>query len=256
MPSPPGHSQFLLARDLKFLPDVALPIAEYPPQERPRERMLLHGPSSLSDLEIVALLLGGGRSLTRAGLLLDSVGGLAGLSDPCPHELARIPGLGDASSTALVAAIEISRRIGRVSAPFGGRLRQPSDVTDFVRARLRGAQQEIFMVLGLDARQRVRLVRQVGVGSLAHVDVHPREVFRPLIRAGMHSAILVHNHPSGVAEPSDADIELTQRLVDVGRLVGIRVLDHLVVTDHTSVSLCGSGLLPPPSPTPAQQREL
>lgn len=100
------------------------------------------------------------------------------------------------------------------------------------------------MVLGLDARQRVRLVREVAQGSLAHVDVHPREVFRPLVRAGMHSAILVHNHPSQDADPSEADIDLTHRLVEVGRLVGIPVLDHLVVTRTRSVSVAALGLMP------------
>lgn len=222
---------------------VPLSIAETLPQERPRERMLLYGSNSLSDVELIALLLGGGRALTRAGALLDDVGGLAGLVDPCPHELAKIPGVGDASSTALVAAIELARRLGRLTLPYGERLKDPSAVAEFVRGHLRGAGQEVFVVVGLDARQRVRLVRQVGLGSLAHVDVHPREVFRPLLRAGVHSVILVHNHPSGEPEPSHADVELTERLVDVGQLVGIRVLDHLVVSDFGYVSLAAAGLM-------------
>jgi DNA repair protein RadC len=90
-------------------------------------------------------------------------------------------------------------------------------------------------------------VRQIAVGSLAQVDVHPREVFRPLVRSGMHSVILVHNHPSGDVEPSDADLELTRRLSDVGRLVGIPVLDHLVVTRTDSISMATLGLLPTPT---------
>ncbi|TPV94619.1 MAG: DNA repair protein RadC [Myxococcales bacterium FL481] len=223
---------------------VPLPIADVMPQERPRERMLLYGAQALSDVELIALLVGGGRALMRAAVVLDGVGGLPGLADPCPHELAKIPGMGDASSTALVAAIELSRRLGRLRLPYGKRLRDPAAVTDFVRGHLRGARQEVFVVVGLDARQRVRLVRQVGLGSLAHVDVHPREVFRPLLRAGVHSAILVHNHPSGEAEPSLADVELTERLAAVGQLVGIRVLDHLVVSDFGSTSLAAAGLLP------------
>jgi DNA repair protein RadC len=96
---------------------------------------------------------------------------------------------------------------------------------------------------GLDARQRVRIVELVAIGSLSSVEVHPREVFRPLVRAGMHSVIAVHNHPSGDATPSEADLELTRRLADVGVLVGIPLLDHLVVTRQEVVSMAGLGLL-------------
>lgn len=208
--------------------------------------MLTYGASQLADVELVALLLGGGRALSRASALLERVGGLAGVARSAPRELAVLPGLGDASATALAAAVELSRRLGRVELPWSASLRQPADAAGFARAELRGYPQEHFVVLGLDSRQRVRLVRTVGVGSLAQVDVHPREVFRPLIRAGVHAVILVHNHPSGDPEPSEADVELTHRMAEVGRLVGIPVLDHLVVTDADFCSLAALGLLPGP----------
>jgi len=214
------------------------------PQERPRERLALHGSEALSNLELVALLLGGGRSLERAASLLDEVGGLGGLVAASPHELGRASGVGQASATAVCAAVELGRRIALLELPYATALRQPSDVAEYVRALLGAAPQEVFVVLGLDARQRVRLVRRVGMGSLAHVDVHPREVYRPLVRAGMHAVILVHNHPSGDPDPSDADLELTRRLVEAGRLIGIPVLDHLVVTPYDSVSLSALGLIP------------
>ncbi len=103
------------------------------------------------------------------------------------------------------------------------------------------------MVIGLDARLRVQVVREVGLGTVAAVTVHPREVFRPLIRAGAHSTLLVHNHPSGEPKPSRADIELTERLVDVGWLLGVPVLDHLIVSDGGETSLVESGLMPTPT---------
>lgn len=106
------------------------------------------------------------------------------------------------------------------------------------------------MVLGLDARLRVQIVREVGLGTVAAVTVHPREVFRPLVRAGAHSALLVHNHPSGDPKPSHADIELTERLVDVGWLLGVPVLDHLIVSDGGETSLAESGLMPSPTALP------
>ena len=211
--------------------------------ERPRERALVHGVAALADRELVALILGGGRALERGAAVLECVGGLAKLDGMLPQELAMLPGVGMASATALCAAAELGRRIAASEMSFAAALRQPSDVADYLRARLRGATQELFVILGLDARQRVRLVRTVAMGSLAHVDVHPREVFRPLIRAGMHSVILVHNHPSGDAEPSQADIELTRRLGDVGLLVGVPVLDHFVVTSKRTVSLASLGVV-------------
>jgi DNA repair protein RadC len=210
---------------------------------RPRERIMLHGRAALSDMELIALVLGGGNSLQRAALLLQHFGGLRELDAASPHELAEVAGMGVASAAAVAAAFELGRRVALTDLPYTAPLRTPDDVAAYARARIGGMDREEFLLLGLDARQRVRLVHSVAVGSLSQVDVHPREVFRPLVRAGMHSVILVHNHPSGDAHPSGADVELTNRLCEVGRLVGIPVIDHLVVTRTDSVSFSGMGLL-------------
>jgi DNA repair protein RadC len=206
--------------------------------------MMLYGREALADAELVALVLGGGRSMRRAVEVLERTGGLRGLASAGPHELVDIPGVGDAAATALVAAIELGRRIEQIDLPYATPMRGPDDVTRYLRALIGDAQQETFLVLGLDARQRVRLVRTVALGSVAQVDVHPREVFRPLVRAAMHSVVLVHNHPSGEPEPSHADLELTRRLAEVGRVVGIPVLDHLIVTRTRSLSLAALGAVP------------
>ncbi|NVB39267.1 DNA repair protein RadC [Pseudenhygromyxa sp. WMMC2535] len=205
--------------------------------------MLLYGPGALADHELVALLLGGGRAVQRAQGVLDALGGLGGLSRACAHELRELPGIGDAGSTALAAAVELKRRFDRLELPWGRQLRSPREVETFLRSLLQGATQEHFMIVGLDARQRVRMVRTVGVGSLSRVEVHPREVFRPLLRAGMHSCMIVHNHPSGDARPSEADIDLTERLVDIGLFLGVPVLDHVVISDRGFVSLAELGLV-------------
>jgi DNA repair protein RadC len=217
---------------------------EIPSSERPRERLMLFGAEALGDTELLALVLGGGSSMRRALTLLERSGGLGGLAASGPHELRTIPGIGIAGATAVSAALELARRLGRLELPYTTALRGPEDVARYARATFGDADQETFVVLGLDARARVRLVRTVAIGSVAHVDVHPREVFRPLVRAGLHSAIAVHNHPSGEPDPSQADIELTRRLADVGRLLGIPLLDHLVVTRTRSVSLATLGLVP------------
>ena len=210
--------------------------------EQPRERLMLYGAASLSDSELVALVLRGNAASDRARELLDGVGGVLGLAHSDAHELAG-HGASRVGASSLAAAVELARRVARAEFPWSLPLRRPGDVAEYVRAALRGSTQEHFLVLGLDARQRVRMQRTVAIGSLAHVDVHPRELFRPLVRAGMHSAILVHNHPSGDPEPSEADIDLTHRMTEVGRLLGIPVLDHLVVTDTESTSLAALGVL-------------
>jgi DNA repair protein RadC len=214
------------------------------PVELPRERMMLYGRAALCEVELLALVLGGGRALKRGVALLDRFGGLAGLDRASPQELCTTAGVGQAGATALCAALELSRRLAQIDLPYATAVRSPADVAQYVRAMIGQADEERFMVLGLDARQRVRMVKTVAIGTLSQVDVHPREVFRPLVRGGMHSVIVVHNHPSGDAEPSDADIELTHRLAEVGRLVGIPLLDHLVTTARSSVSMASLGLLP------------
>ena len=222
------------------------PLHALAPLERPRERMLVLGPPTLADLELVALVLGGGHALRRADLLLRAVGGLGGLARALPQELAALPGIGEASATALCASVELARRLERLSLPCERPLGDPEAVHRFAQATLRGVAQEVFLVIGLDARQRVRLCREVGRGTVAAVQVHPREVFSPLVRAAAHAAILVHNHPSGEVEPSHADIELTARLCQVGWTLGIPILDHLIVSDGARASLCELGLMPPP----------
>ena len=214
------------------------------PSDRPRERLSVFGPASLRDHELVALVLGGGRSLLRASAALAQIGGLRGLRSASPLELMQLDGLGEAGASALCAAFELGRRAAQLELPLGTPLRNPTDVGVYVRARLGDAPSERFLVLGLDARQRVRVVETVAIGTVSSVEVHPREVFRPLVRAGLHSAIAVHNHPSGDPSPSDADLELTRRLVDVGVLLGIPLLDHLVVTTREVVSMAALGLLP------------
>lgn len=220
------------------------------PLERPRERMLVLGPSTLGDGELVALILGGGHSMRRADLLLRALGGLGGLAQALPQELAELPGIGEASATALCAAVELARRLERITLPCERWLGDPEAVHRFAQATLRGAPQEVFLVIGIDARQRVRLVREVGRGTVASVQVHPREVFRPLVRAGAHAAIVVHNHPSGEAAPSQADVDLTLRLCEVGWTLGIPLVDHVIVTDGGRASLCELGLMPPPPEGP------
>lgn len=206
-----------------------------------RRRLMMFGPDQLADVGLLALVLRGDKPAERAHLLLHDAGGLLGLDRALPQRLARIPGVGPAAAAAVVAALELGRRMATLAVPYAQTIEGPEDVAGFLRASIGAAPQESFLVLGLDVRRRLQLVRTVAMGSLCAVNVHPREVFRPLVHAGVHGVILVHNHPSGEAEPSDADVLLTHRIAEVGHVIGIAVLDHLVVTRSAVVSMADRG---------------
>jgi len=212
--------------------------------------MMLFGQEELADVELLALILGGGHSVERGMALFQDSGGLLGLHGAGPQQLQRTPGIGLAGATAICAAFELGRRVSRLQVPYARPIHGPDDVGDFLRNSLGPSPQETFLVLGLDARQRLQMIRTVAVGAVASVQVHPREVFRPLVQAGMDSVILAHNHPSGICEPSDADMVITHRMAEVGSLLGIPVVDHLIVTRTEIVSLAERGELSTPPPRP------
>lgn len=209
--------------------------------ERPRERLLQYGGAPLSTEELIALVLGtGARGMSAvevARSLLHQTGGLVDLARANPRELARVHGIGTARATRLVAAFHLGRRALAVAVSRVV-VREPADVFHHLHPRLQGMMQEVFMVLALDARNAIMDEIEVARGSLTGVEVHPREVFRPLIRQAAAAAVVVHNHPSGDSRPSSDDIALTRRLRVTGEIVGIPILDHIVIggADFTSVA--------------------
>jgi DNA repair protein RadC len=215
------------------------------PDDRPRERLRAHGPQGLSDTELVAVLLGSGRpglnAVEMAGSLMASVGGLAALAQATVAELRKQPGVGTTRALVLQAALELGRRVAGSRPERGRRLPSASEVWAHYRARLAFVPAEDFWVIGLDVRHRLLLETCVARGSLTGVEVHPREVFRPLIRASAAAALFCHNHPSGDPTPSRQDLELTHRLKEVGELCGITVLDHVVVAAEGYTSLAERG---------------
>jgi DNA repair protein RadC len=203
------------------------------PEARPRERLAARGASELSDVELVAILLGAGvrgaNALEISAVLLRGAGGLPGLLAASCDELGGYPGIGFARATAVKAALELGRRATSSRPVRGRRLAGASEVWTHFRARLAPLPVEEFWALGLDVRHRVQTEHCLARGSLTGVEIHPRDVFRPLIRHATAAVIFCHNHPSGDPEPSRADLELTTRLREVGDLIGIPVLDHVVV---------------------------
>jgi DNA repair protein RadC len=215
------------------------------PEDRPRERLLSRGPASLSDAELLAVLLGSGRQgqnvVEIAHDLLARAGDLRALAESAEAELCALPGVGPARAAVIRAAVELGRRVTGFRPERGRLLGNAADVWTHYRARLCAFAVEEFWMLALDVRHRVLLESCVARGSLTGVEVHPRDVFRTLIRSGAASVIFCHNHPSGDPAPSRQDLELTARLRQVGELCGIAVLDHVIVASDGFVSLAGRG---------------
>jgi DNA repair protein RadC len=203
-------------------------------EDRPRERIFSHGPTRVTTEELVALVLGTGRpgrnAVEVARDLLRESGGVTALARAAPRELVGVSGIGEARAARLCAAFDLGRRAIESTTDRTSGLGSAQDVWLRLRPRLAGLSVELFVVLALDVKNVVIDEIEVARGCLTGVDVHPREVFRPLIRQSAASAVVAHNHPSGDTQPSTEDIVLTRRLREVGEIVGIPILDHVIVT--------------------------
>jgi DNA repair protein RadC len=217
------------------------------PHDRPREKLERLGSGALGDNELLAIVLGHGvpnaGALELANAVLTAVGGLHGLARTSPSELRRVPGIGAARAAQLLAAVDLGRRT-----LLRGRHERVQIVAAIDAARLLipefGAKPvEHFGVMLLDTKHRVLKITVVSVGTLDASIVHPREVFLPAILHSAASVVLVHNHPSGDPEPSEEDLSITRRLVEVGELVGIGVLDHVIVGSRGVMSFRSRQLL-------------
>jgi DNA repair protein RadC len=210
-------------------------IKQLPPELRPRERLLEAGPAALSDGELLGLLFGiGSREKTAvelAGEVVSEAGGLHGLYDVSVRELMQVNGIGEAKACITLAAVELGRRIGQVRNPGRPVVSSPADVERLLRGRIANLDRENFVVVLLNTKNEVIETSTVSVGTLGASLVHPREVFKPAVRASAASVILAHNHPSGKVEPSREDREVTRRLGEAAEILGIEMLDHVIVGD-------------------------
>ena len=222
-------------------------INHWPRSERPREKLIKRGPAALSDAELLAIFLRTGvtgrSAVDLARDLLQRFGGLRELFSADQSALCATPGLGEAKYAELHAAMEMARRYLGARMHRDGVLDSPSSARDYLRARLGPYRREVFACLFLDNRHRVIHYAELFQGTIDGAAVHPREVVREALARNAAAVILAHNHPSGVAEPSDADRRITERLREALLLVDIRVLDHIVVGDADTVSLAERGWL-------------
>lgn len=224
-----------------------MPITDWPLADRPRERLLALGPERLSDAELVAVCLRTGvkgkSAIDLARELIQRFGGLFGLLAAEREGLSAVKGLGDAKLAQLAAVLELARRCLREEMRAGDALTSPGAVRDYLRLALGGREHEVFVALFLDAQHRVLAVHELFHGTLTQTSVYPREVVKAALRANAAAAIFAHNHPSGVAQPSQADELLTRSLRDALALVDIKLLDHFVVAGNQALSFAERGLL-------------
>ncbi|MEI6221891.1 MAG: DNA repair protein RadC [bacterium] len=223
---------------------------DLPSDERPRERLQLLGSQALSTQELLALILGRGIKgesvMMTAQRLLSTFGSLDNILNASLEDLQQIHGLGVAKASQLLACSELLRRVKKASATvskYKPQATDPEAVALMVKQKIRHYAKEHFFVLSFDTRNRLLGTDTISVGTLNSSLVHPRETFEAAIRRHAAAIILVHNHPSGDLKPSPNDILITDQLVDAGKILGIEVLDHVIVTQEDHFSLKQFGLL-------------
>ncbi|OIJ18378.1 hypothetical protein BKP45_12440 [Anaerobacillus alkalidiazotrophicus] len=222
-----------------------LMIRDVPSGERPRERLLKEGAQALSNHELIATILGSGTRqesvIQLSQRILHHFNGLRLLKEATVEELKSIKGIGDTKAVQILAAIELGSRIHKLQAEDRFIIRSPEDVSRYVMEDMRFLTQEHFVCLYLNTKNHVIFKKTIFIGSLNASIVHPREIYKEAFRHSAASIICLHNHPSGDPAPSREDIEVTKRLVESGKVIGIEVLDHIIIGEKKFVSLKEKG---------------
>ena len=209
--------------------------------ERPREKLVKYGANSLSNTELLAILIRTGTKNASAidvaqQILSTNQNGLRVLTDSTVEELSSIKGIGLSKAAQMLAAIELGKRLAVISNNIQS-IKSPKDVSNLFMEEMRYYKKEYFKILLLNTKNEIITSDLVSIGSLNSSLVHPREVFVNAIKKSASSIILVHNHPSGNTRPSEEDINITKRLIEVGKIIGIDVLDHIIIGDGSYCSL-------------------
>ncbi len=222
-------------------------IPDWPESERPREKLLKNGAAYLSDAELLALFLRTGMvgksAVDLARELLTRFDSLTGLFAANQTAFCQVPGMGPAKYAQLQAVLEMARRALAEELKSGDAMNSPKSVRDYLRLSLEGKKHEIFVGIFLDAQNRAIAAEELFNGTLTQTSVYPREVVKRALHHNAAAMIFAHNHPSGVAEPSQADEILTQSLKQALALVDVKVLDHFIVGGGTAMSFAERGLI-------------
>lgn len=209
--------------------------------KRPREKMLIEGIENLSNEELLAILINTGSkehsSLGLASMILKKSGGIKGLVEMDLNSLQEINGIGPAKATTIFASMELSKRISKVIGRQKFDIKSPQSISQLFMEELRYKKKEVVKVLLLDTKNNIITDAVVSEGSLNASIVHPREVYIEAVKRSANKIIVVHNHPSGDPKPSSEDINITQRLYESGKILGIELLDHIIIGDGVYCSL-------------------
>lgn len=216
-------------------------IMELPVEDRPREKLLLHGPSSLTNSELIAILLRVGSTKDTAIGLAQKIlnyeeKGLKNLMGTGPEFLCEFHGVSGAKAAQVLAAVELGKRVARLEPEKKYKISSPGDVSLYLMDDMRYLKKEHFKTVLMDTKNQIIDIVTVSIGNLNSSIVHPREVFVEAVKKSSASMILVHNHPSGDTKPSREDISITERLIEAGDIMGIKVLDHIIIGDGSYLS--------------------
>ncbi|HIJ60007.1 MAG TPA: DNA repair protein RadC [Nitrospirae bacterium] len=218
-----------------------------PESERPRERLLNFGASTLSEAQLLAIIIrtgsGNKNALSLAMELLNKFGSLKAIDRASINELKSLKGLGKAKIAQIKASLELGKRLFSEKSDYHIGFNKSIEVFQYLQSKLKGLKQEKFISLILDVKNRLIKEQEVTTGILNESLIHPREAFREAIKEAGASVIFVHNHPSGDPEPSQKDIEITERLAKTGEIIGIKVLDHIIIAENSFISIKDRGYL-------------
>ncbi|MBQ8590326.1 MAG: DNA repair protein RadC [Firmicutes bacterium] len=216
-------------------------LKQWPACERPREKLMRYGVKSLSNAELLALIVRtgtrGDTALSLAEAILAQEQGISSLGSMEPEDFRKIRGIGEATACTLTAAVELGKRIAAVPKRERISIDNSKQMADLFMEQMRFLEKELFQVVILNTKNEILAIENVSVGNLNSSIATPREVFHNAVRKSASAVILAHNHPSGNPEPSDADILLTDRMIEAGNILGIRVLDHIIIGDGIYVSM-------------------
>ncbi len=227
--------------EVKLELDKRYTIKDLPLSERPREKLISHGVEALSNAELLALIIKVGNLEETAVEVAQKIlsrdnRGIAYLSDVSLEELMEVKGIGESKASQILAAIEIGKRLNRVGPQDKVKVSSPIVLVNLLMDEMRYLCKEYFKIAILDTKNQILAIENISIGTLNASIVHPRDVFKIAIKRNANSIILVHNHPSGDPNPSNEDISITNRLIDAGNLIGIKVLDHIIIGDNKYIS--------------------
>ncbi|SFQ48141.1 DNA replication and repair protein RadC [Psychrobacillus psychrotolerans] len=215
--------------------------------DRPRERLVRQGASSLSNQELIAILLRTGTKqesvLHLANRVLNYFEQIQELKNASIEEITAVKGIGQAKAVQLLAAVELGKRLSQQKTDDKFTIRSPKDAATYLMADMTSLNQEHFVALFLNVKNQILHKQTIFIGSLNASIVHPREIFREAVKRSAASIICAHNHPSGNPAPSTEDIDVTKRLFEAGQLMGIELLDHVIIGDHQFISLKEKGYM-------------